>query len=45
MRVLRKILGSSRQVATRDWRRLHSEELHDLYFSTNIIVLKSKCMR
>jgi uncharacterized membrane protein len=30
-RVLMKILGPKRDVATGEWRRLHNEELHDLY--------------
>jgi hypothetical protein len=36
-RVLRKIFGSQSDEVTADWRRLHNEELHDLYSSTNII--------
>jgi hypothetical protein len=44
-RVLRKIFGPKRDQVT-EWRRLHSEELHDLYFSLNIIrVIKSRRMR
>jgi hypothetical protein len=34
-RRLRKIFGPKRDEVTRDWRRLHSEELYDLYFSLN----------
>jgi hypothetical protein len=30
-RVLRKILGSERDEETGKWRRLHNEELNDLY--------------
>jgi hypothetical protein len=36
-RVLRKISGPKRDKETGEWRRLHDEELHDLYSSTNII--------
>jgi hypothetical protein len=36
-RVLRKIYGSKRDEATGEWRRLHKEELYDLYSSPNII--------
>jgi sorting nexin-29 len=45
-RVLRRIFGPKRGAATGDWRRLHNEELNDLYSSPNIIwVMKSKRMR
>jgi hypothetical protein len=41
--VLRKILWSKTDRFAGDWRRLHSEELHDLYSLPNIIqVIKSK---
>jgi hypothetical protein len=30
-RVLRRIFGSKRGEATGEWRKLHNEELHDLY--------------
>jgi len=46
-RVLRRIYGAKReeQVAG-GWRRLHSEELHNLYASLNIIkVINSRRMR
>jgi len=36
-RVLRKISGPKKDKETGEWRRLHDEELHDLYSSTNII--------
>jgi hypothetical protein len=36
-RVLRRIFGSMREEVTDGWRKLHDEELHDLYTSPNII--------
>jgi hypothetical protein len=45
-RVLRRIFGPKKDEATGEWRRLHDEELNDLYSSSNIIrVIKSKRMR
>jgi hypothetical protein len=45
-RVLRRIFGPKRDEATGEWRRLHNEELNDLYSSPNIILLiKSRRMR
>jgi hypothetical protein len=45
-RVLRRIFGPKRDEATGEWRRLHNEELNDLYSSPNIIqVIKSSRMR
>jgi hypothetical protein len=35
--VLRRIFGPKRDEVTGDWRKLHNEELHNLYFSPNII--------
>jgi hypothetical protein len=44
--VLRKIFGSKRKNVREEWRRLHNEELHDLYSSPHTIwLMKSKCMR
>jgi hypothetical protein len=42
-RVLRRIFGPKREEITGEWRRLHNEELNDLYSSPNIIwVIKSR---
>jgi hypothetical protein len=39
-RVLRRIFGSKRDVLTGEWRKLHNEELNDLYSSPNIVQVK-----
>jgi hypothetical protein len=36
-RVLRRIFGPKRDEVTGEWRKLHSEELHHLYSSPDII--------
>jgi hypothetical protein len=36
-RVLRRICGPKRDEVTEKWRKLHEEELHALYSSTNVI--------
>jgi hypothetical protein len=44
--VLRSIFGPKRDEATRERRKLHSEELNEMYSSSNIIrVIKSRRMR
>jgi hypothetical protein len=35
--VLRRIFGPKRDEVTGEWRKLHSEELHDLYSSPTIL--------
>jgi hypothetical protein len=45
-RVLRRIFGTKRDEVTGEWRELHNEKLHDLYFSPSIIrIIKSRRMR
>jgi hypothetical protein len=44
-RVLRRILGPKRGEVTGEWRKLHSEELHNLYSSNIIRQIKSRRMR
>jgi hypothetical protein len=42
-RVLRRIFEYKKEDLTREWRRLHNEELFALYSSTNVIrVIKSR---
>ena len=44
--VLRRIFGARCDEVTGEWRRLHNEELHDLYSTLNIVrVIKSRRMR
>jgi hypothetical protein len=45
-RALRRIFGPKRDEVIGEWRKLHSEELHNLYSSANIIrQIKSRRMR
>jgi len=44
-RVLRRIFGPKRDEVMGEWRKLHNEELNDLYSSPNIVrVIKSRRM-
>jgi hypothetical protein len=44
--VLRRIFGPKREEVTGEWRKLHNEELNDLFCSPNIgRVIKSRTMR
>jgi hypothetical protein len=45
-RVLRRVFGSKRDEVTGEWRKLHNEELSDLYSLPNILlVVKSRRIR
>jgi len=44
--MLRRIFGPKRSDVTREWRKLHNEELNDLYSLPSIVqVIKSRRMR
>ena len=45
-RMLRRIFGPKRGEVTGEWRKLHNEEINDLYSSPNIVrVIKSRKLR
>jgi hypothetical protein len=45
-RVLKRIFGPKRDEVSGEWRKVHNEELHDLYSSPSIIrIMKSRKMR
>jgi hypothetical protein len=45
-RVLRRIFGPTRNEVMGEWRKLHNEELRDLYSSPSIIrMIKSRRIR
>jgi hypothetical protein len=44
-RVLRRIFGPKMDEVAEGWRELYDEELHNLYASPNISVIKSRIMR
>jgi hypothetical protein len=45
-RMLRRIFGPKRDDVTGEWRKLHNEELNNLYSSpNNVRVIKSRIMR
>jgi hypothetical protein len=44
--VLRRVFGPKRDEVTEEWRKLHNEELNNLYSLTNIVqVVESRTMR
>ena len=44
--VLRRIFGPKRDQVTEEWRKLHNEELNDLYYSPSIVrFIKSRIVR
>jgi hypothetical protein len=45
-KMLRRIFELKRDEVTREWRKLHDEELHDLYCSSSTIrIIKSRRLR
>jgi hypothetical protein len=45
MYLARKICGPKRDEVTGDWRKLHNEDLHNLYSLPDIRLIKFKGMR
>jgi hypothetical protein len=46
LRVLRRIFGPKRDEVTGGWRKLHNEDLHNVYSSASIIrMIKSRRIR
>jgi hypothetical protein len=43
--VLRRIFGPKRDEVTGEWRKVHNEELHDLYCLPSIRIIKARRMR
>jgi hypothetical protein len=43
--MLRRMFGPKREKMSEGWRRLHNEELHNLYASSNFGVIKSRRVR
>jgi hypothetical protein len=45
-KLLRRLFGPKRDEVTGEWRKLHNEELNDLFYLTNIMrVVKSRRIR
>jgi hypothetical protein len=40
-KTLRRIFGPKRHEVIREWRKLHNEELDDLYSAPNIVLVKT----
>jgi hypothetical protein len=45
LRVLRRMFGSKRDDVKGKWRRLHNEELYDMYSQNIIRIIKSRRLR
>jgi hypothetical protein len=42
--MVKRMFGLKRETVARGWRRMHNEELHNLYASRNIRAIKSRRM-